>query len=165
MALINKYRYLQALFIGLPIGLLSLYYGSKYIIEKPKDLTELNKKEAIVDTMFNGFILNKDRTRKSKAYIISLESDSCFSIFNGHINKLQQNIDVNDTIIVWYKNTNYKKIAALKKNNQFIIEYNRGGYWIGIFFIVLGLFFAIISFLYIIKHPKDLTGKKKNKEL
>jgi len=164
MGLINKYRYLQAILIGLPIGLLSLFYGTKYLANIKQEVNDYSSTFGIVDSIYTDYInISSESKYQSEVIKIDVNNNEYYVISKNQKQSLKENLRKKDSITLWYQNRNNgnKKIKAIRKNGVNIISYEPRGYWIGIFFIVLGLFFTVISFLYIVRHPEDLTGKKK----
>lgn len=167
MALINKYRYLQAIFIGLPMGFISLYFGVKNIVDIKQDIGDYPYTSGIVDSIYVDFLnISKSAEYPSEALCIKVKESAYYLTYGKHRLLINRYLAAGDTISLWYqeKDTGNKKIKGIKKGEKDIIKYEPGGYWVGIVFILWGLFWTIISGLYIVKHPEDLTGGKKDTE-
>lgn len=160
MALINRYRYLQAIFIGLPMGIASLYYGTKDLASIKQNVNDYPCYHGIVDSVYSDYISdNLKNISRSNVLLVRVSGDNFYVVYGKHKNILLTSLNNQDSVSIWYqiKDNGNKKIKAIKKGEVDIIKYEQGGYWVGIFFITWGMFWAIISFLYIIRHPEDLT--------
>jgi len=164
MSAINKYRYLQAIFLGLPMGIISLYFGAKSLLDIKQDVNDYTTTSGIVDSIYYDYLkITPQSEHGSKALVVNIDNSQYHVFSKNNKNRILTNLQNADTVAVWYhiEETGNMKIKALKKGNFNVIKYEPGGYWVGIFFILWGLFWAIISALYVFKHPEDLTGGKK----
>lgn len=161
MALINKYRYLQAILIGLPIGLISLYFGVKNIVDIKQDIEDYPYTSGNVDSIYVEFLyISKSAEYPREVLCLKVNENVYYLTYGKHRLLINKYLAVGDTICLWFqeKSTGNKKIKGIKKDEKDIIKYEPGGYWVGIVFIIWGLFWVIVSGLYIFKHPEDLLG-------
>ena len=160
MSIIKKYSYLRAIIIGIPFGLLSLISGINLFGTLTK-IDELKKVEGIIKN-----IESKELKRGERTYDlveISLNSGDCF--YSGEfkhkiINYFNSNQSTGKSITIWHeKGKDY--IKQLLVDNKLLIKY-KPPYWIAHFFLWLGIITLTSALIYVIKHPEDLTGRKKS---
>lgn len=161
MSIFDRTRYIRALFVILPFGIMLSYFGIKSQFDLPKK-HELQK--------ISGVVL-KTQVKKeySKNYETYIDRERLYLV--GHkrsyvFNKLrdykmfQDRVMIGDSVDIWLNpNTDIKAIRQFAKENKIILEYKRidiAGLIMGGF----GLVALIISVLYIFKHPEDLKGGK-----
>ena len=162
MAAINKYRYLQAIFIGLPMGFLSLYYGTKNFVDEKKDTLKNYKESVGIITQLTDTVLfdNKSDSYYDATKMTLNNATSYFTRITTKRQQIKGQLNADDTVVVYFEESDLKNIKAIRYKDSFVVKFKKS-YWVGIFFILWGLFWAIISALYVFKHPEDLTGGKK----
>lgn len=164
MSTITKYRYIQAIFIGLPMGIVSLYYGGKDLLDIKQNVNDYQSFYGIVDSVFVDYLRIRNNSEPpTEVLCVIIDNKLYYLTYEKHRAAVKKNLDVGDTVSIWYeqKEIGNKKIKAIKSDASEIIKYEPGGYWVGIFFLLWGLLWAIISLLYIFKHPQDLMGGNK----
>lgn len=162
MSAINKYRYLQALLIGIPMGFLSLFYGTKsFFIEKNDTLKNYTEYTGVITQLNDTVLFDKENDSYYDVTKIGLDSTNIyFTRITTKRNQIKNLLNPYDTITIYFEEDKVKEIKAIYRNDSFIVAFKKS-YWVGVFFILWGLFWTIISVLYIFKHPEDLTGGKK----
>ncbi len=167
MSIFNTSRYLKAIFWGLPMGILSLYYGGKALTDIKQDVNDYSYTHGVVDSIYDARIkISINSKRLSNTVMVQLNDSNFYVMSANDISAVINSLNTMDTISVWYqvRETGNKKIKAIQRGEESIIKYEPGGYWVGILFMLWGLFWLVISVLYVVKHPEDLFGGKKEKE-
>ncbi|MFO8000375.1 MAG: hypothetical protein R6U46_03965 [Marinilabilia sp.] len=165
MSAINKYRYFQAIFIGLPMGLLSLFYGTKDFLYEKNDTIENYQVSTGAITQLSDTVLF-DKKNNSYYEVTKITINNVvpyFTRITTKRNQIKGQLNPCDTITVFFDENSVKEIKAIRYKNSFVVEFKKS-YWVGVFFILWGVFWTGISVLYIYKHSQDLTGDEKKFE-
>ncbi len=168
MSIFNTSRYLKAIFWALPMGILSIYYGGRALRNVKQDVNDYPNTYGIVDSIYDARIkINISSVDYYNALMVRIENDDFYAMSGKNKRLILSNLLMNDTVSIWYlmrEDGGEKEIKAIKRGEEYIIKYEPGGYWVGILFMLWGLFWLVISVLYVVKHPEDLFGSKKSKE-
>ncbi|ALO13814.1 hypothetical protein L21SP5_00132 [Salinivirga cyanobacteriivorans] len=163
MKYIKKYSYLHTAFIGIPTGLAFLIGGIVYFYKAPMDVNDLKKIEGVIISA--GLKTYYENNQKYSHFLVELDKYGVYkSVYGKHIEKLvniPRDSFFNKDVDLWVSH-NDDIIRQLQFDNQNIIKFTPR-YWIGHVFLWFGLITLISSIIYVIKHPEDLTGKKKEK--
>ncbi|MBN1113058.1 MAG: hypothetical protein JXA53_09125 [Bacteroidales bacterium] len=161
MGFIKNYSYLRALLVGVPFGLFCLVSGINMFIDLPKNEKDLN--------LVSGKIVKYELkfARKTDRFIITLDNKKEYYSENGKDRALlvkyfaKRNL-IGAEAVVWKdSDPDYNMyIEQLKVNNEMVIKFNPT-FWVAHFFLWLGVITLASALIYVIKHPEDLTGKKK----
>lgn len=166
MSAINKYRYIQAILIGLPMGFLALFYGTQSFYREIND-TLKNYKEStgIITQLKDTLLFDTENDSYYDVTKIALDNTTFFTRITTKRSQIKSRLNLYDTITIYFEEEDINEIKAIYSEYSFIVPFKKS-YWVGIFFILWGLFWTIISILYVIKHPEDLKGgNKKTKNL
>lgn len=159
MSFFDKSRYFRS--FGLFItGIILVFFGIKWQMETPK-VQELNKITGIVE---NAEIKNEvsknsgENTVRSRLYFKNVEKGFLFNKPKDYY-LFKSNVEYSDTVSVWLS-AQTKVIVQISKGESIILKYKR--FHFSLFIVVLfGVIMVVVSGFYIVKHPEDLTGKKK----
>jgi|GEM_PF-2671921 hypothetical protein len=160
MGFIKKYSYMRALIIGVPFGLISLISGIKLFGELPK-IGELIIEEGVIFEIEPMII--RDGERIYDFVEITLNNGKKYS--SGEYKEVileyfKKQTSLNKNIKIWHEK-GQDNIRQLVYGDTLLIEY-KPPYWIAHFFLWLGVVTLTSALIYVIKHPEDLTSKKKS---
>ena len=163
MSHIKRYSYIRAILIGIPFGIVCVIVGVQKFFEIPKDIFELSCEEVTVSSYGMKTIYDNGADSNFNVFYIKTDDKEYYTELGKNIDILEKELPVllkqTNNIKVWYLDgDNY--IKQLSVNNFILIEYSPP-YWIAHFFLWLGIITLSAGLIYMIKHPEDLTGKKK----
>lgn len=160
MSIFDKSRYLRALFILLPAGIMLFYIGIKGLTSSIEDLPY---SKGIVSKYYIGDKYHDYCECTSKTFFIYLKGKNkpYITTITKDIEKLNLLLNKGDRIEIWtWNKTKENQIEQVKINGELIIPYDKT---IGLYiaFLIVGLGLVVLCIFYIIKSPEDLFGKKK----
>lgn len=118
MSAINKYRYLQAIFVGLPMGIISLYFGTKSLLDIKQDVNDYTTASGVIDSIYYDYLkITSQSEHSSKALVVEIGNSQYHVFYKNDKNRIITNLQKDDTVSVWYhiEETGNMKIKALKK--------------------------------------------------
>ena len=159
MGYIKKYSYLRAFFIGIPFGIACIVGGIKTFNELP-EVGELIKVEGVISKIEPRVLREGERIydfveitlNNGKKYSSGEYKEDILNFFEKHK-------ALNKVVKIWHENE-HDNIRQLVYGDIMLIKY-KPPYWIAHFFLWLGVITLAAALIYVIKHPEDLTGKKK----
>ncbi|MFA8435135.1 MAG: hypothetical protein ACEPOZ_11515 [Marinifilaceae bacterium] len=164
MSVIKKYGYIRAIIVGIPFGIACLIVGVGQFKDIPKSINELDKSEGIIESFGIKDIYDAEIETDLNVFFIKLKNDEYYTELGRNIEILKTHMPVKlkktSKVTIWHKK-NEKYIEQLLIDNELLIKYVPP-YWIAHFFFWLGLVTTISGIVYVVKHPEDLTGKKRD---
>jgi hypothetical protein len=163
MALIRKYSYLRALVIGVPFGIACIIVGLKQFINIPDSVAKFCLYQGEITYYGMKSIYDRDAEANFNVFYIEIEDKLYYTELGSNIDVLNSKLPAihkkSKDAKVWYKKDSFY-IEQLLIGDRLLIVY-KPPYWIGHFFLWLGVVTLASALIYVIKHPEDLTGKKK----
>jgi hypothetical protein len=150
--------------VGIPFGITSLVVGINLFRNTPGSTSELEKIQGGIQSFGIKNIYDKEAETNFQVFYIKLDTHNEFYTAIGKQKallktNLPKRLKRNQVVTVWYKKQS-KYIEQLSVGDKLLIEYSPP-YWIAHFFTWLGVITLASGGIYLIKHPEDLTGKKK----
>ncbi len=150
---VNTSRYLYAILLGIPIGLILLFFGINGI---SLDETELHKKTGIVKEL---------RLKDGVVYLKLNNEPSYFhTAIPEQVRIIEENINTGDKVTI-YKikdNSGLCYIEKLTKNGETLIEF-KNALLVPVVSLLLGVVIIIAGIVYLIQNFSDLFGGDKEK--
>jgi len=163
MGYIKKYSYLRALFIGVPFGISCFIGGIMLFIEIPEDVSKLNMYKGEIISYGMKDIYDKEAREDFNVFYVDVQDKEFYTELGRNIDILKRDLPIlfkrSKNIIVWCEEDSFY-IEQLQIGENLLIEYTPP-YWMAHFFLWLGVITLASALIYVIKHPEDLTGKKK----
>ena len=163
MGYIKKYSYLRALFVGVPFGLYCFITGVNLFIDLPKSEKDLNLVSGKIVQYESKFVAKE----KIEVFVLTLDNNKVYYSENEKERVMMVGYFAKRNFIgakaeVWkdYDPDYDMYIEQLTVNNEMVIKFNPT-FWVAHFFFWLGVITLSSALIYVIKHPEDLTGKKK----
>ncbi len=161
MSIFDITRYLRAIFVLLPVGILLIYWGLEGLKKSVDDLPYSN---GTVENFHTGKMYFKNCKCRVKTFFIYINEDEkpYVTSITEHIELLTKNINLGDSVEIWtWEKYDDNQIEQIKIHGEVIIPYNKTiGLYLG--FLVIGISLTALCLFYIIKSPEDLLGKKKD---
>jgi MFS superfamily sulfate permease-like transporter len=93
MAAINKYRYLQAIFVGIPMGLASLYYGSIALFDIQQNVNDYQNFYGVVDSVYVDYFKTSERSKHiSEVLCVKVNNNVCYLTYGKHRDIIESHI-------------------------------------------------------------------------
>jgi hypothetical protein len=160
MGFFDKTRYLRAIFILLPIGIILTRFGIDGLTTTVEDL---NKVKGVVskykiDYKYYDYC---ECDRRTLFVYISEKNKPFITTITENIKILDSFLNKGDSIEIWtWDKLRKNEIKQVKLNGKLVLQYEKL-IGINLIFLVIGLGLTVLCVFYIIKSPEDLFGKKK----
>ncbi|WP_439183218.1 hypothetical protein [Carboxylicivirga taeanensis] len=161
----QRYSYLRALFVGLPFGFGCLITGINYFIEIPRNVEGLE----VVSGNVQGFGIKRIKSEVDNSsyevFFVEVEQKGWYytelkSKKRLLRRELAEELRTSRLVEIWHMN-GQKNIEQISVGDKFLYEYEPP-YWMGHVFFWIGAITLVSAIGYVVLHPEDLTGKKRN---
>jgi hypothetical protein len=158
----EKYVYFWAIFTGIPFGIGCLAIASNYFTKIKSSVFDLERYDGKITSFEEKRIYEQQTKTHITEFFIKIENKEFLTEIGKKREILKRYIPnaykENRNITIWVDMSS-QNIEQLAIENKIIIPYFPP-YWKGWTFLLIGLVFALMSIIYVIKYYKSTWGGK-----